>query len=310
MQAIRADAAEAAVTRSYLFVPGDSERKLRKAADSGADALIIDLEDSVETAARPHARQLAAEYLGSRGDAQVWVRINPLDSPESRSDLQAVMPAAPCGIVVPKARGARELVELASVLADHEQRHGRTQGTTMLMPIATERPAALFHLHEYADATPRLAALTWGAEDLSAALGAAAVRDEAGHWLAPYALARSLCLFAAAAAGVPAVDTVFTDFRNEHGLRAAAAAARRDGFSGMLAIHPAQVALINEAFMPSADEIERAQRIVDLFAANPGAGTLGMDGEMLDRPHWLKARKVLENAGRAQPGRSNRDGRT
>lgn len=295
------------MTRSYLFVPGDSEKKLQKAADCGADALIVDLEDSVEAAARLHARQLAADYLGSRGDAQVWIRINPLDSPDAHADLQAVMSAAPFGIVVPKARRAAELVELAATLDRLERQHGQAPGSALLMPIATERPIALFHLHEYADATPRLAALTWGAEDLSAALGAVAVRDDAGHWLAPYALARSLCLFAAAAAAVPAVDTVFTDFRDEEGLAACAAAARRDGFSGMLAIHPAQVAVINEAFAPSAAEIERAQRIVDLFAANPGAGTLGMDGEMLDRPHWLRARKVLEIAGHAKPGRTNRD---
>lgn len=294
------------MTRSYLFVPGDSERKLAKAADSGADALIVDLEDSVEAAARPRARQLVAGFLGSRGDAPVWVRINPLDSRDARSDLQAVMPAAPHGIVLPKAQGRADLVELAAMLDELEQRHGRTPGSTRLLPIATERPIALFHLHEYVDATPRLAALTWGAEDLSAAVGAAAVRDDAGHWLPPYALARSLCLFAAAAAGVQAVDTVFTDFRDTEGLAVTAAAARRDGFSGMLAIHPAQVAAINEAFTPSAAEIERAQRIVDLFAANPGAGTLGMDGEMLDRPHWLRARQVLEIAGRVEPAPANR----
>lgn len=302
MQTHRADAPEAAVTRSYLFVPGDSERKLQKAADCGADALIIDLEDSVEAAARPRARRLAAEYLGSRGDAQLWVRINPLDSPDATSDLRAVMPAAPFGIVVPKARRAAEIVELASLLDGLEQQHGHARGSTMLLPIATERPIAIFHLHEYAGSTPRLAALTWGAEDLSAALGAAAVRDDTGHWLPPYALARSLCLFAAAAADVPAVDTVFTDFRDEKGLAASAGAARRDGFSGMLAVHPAQVAVINEAFTPSTAEIERARRIIDLFAANPGAGTVGMDGEMLDRPHWLRARRVLEIAGRPKAG--------
>ena len=290
------------MTRSYLFVPGDSERKLQKAADCGADALIVDLEDSVEAAAKPRARQLAADYLGSRGDAQVWVRINPADSAEAQADLRAVMPSAPQGIVVPKAGRAGDLIELAAMLDALEQQHGHAPGSTMLLPIATERPAALFYLHEYANCTPRLAALTWGAEDLSAALGAAAVRDDTGHWLPPYALARSLCLFAAAAAGVPAVDTVFTDFGDLKGLAASACAARRDGFSGMLAIHPAQVAVINEAFAPSVAEIERAQRIVDLFAANPGAGALGMDGEMLDRPHWLRARKVLEIAGRAQPG--------
>jgi citrate lyase subunit beta/citryl-CoA lyase len=305
MQAFGADAPEAAVTRSYLFVPADSERKLQKAADCAADALIIDLEDSVEAESRPRARRLAADYLGSRGVGQVWIRINPPGSADAPLDLQAIMPAAPYGIVVPKARRAADIVELASTLAGLEQQHGQAPGSTRLLPIATERPVALFHLHEYAESTPRLAALTWGAEDLSAALGATAVRDDLGRWLAPYALARSLCLFAAAAASVPAVDTVFTDFRDDEGLAAAAAAAHRDGFSGMLAIHPAQVAVINEAFAPSVAEIERAQRIVDLFAANPGSGTLGMDGEMLDRPHWLRARQVLEMAGRLKAGRTN-----
>lgn len=306
MQALGAHAPEAAVTRSYLFVPGDSERKLEKAADGDADALIVDLEDSVEPARRPHARQLAADYLAARAgrtarDRPVWVRINPLDSPDAPADLQAVMPAGPHGIVVPKPERAADLVELASTLDRLEREHGHPPGSTRLLPIVTERPAALFHLHEYADSTARLAGLTWGAEDLGAAVGAAAVRDANGDWLPPYALARSLCLFAAAAAGVPAVDTVFTDFRDGKGLERHAAAARRDGFSGMLAIHPAQVAVINAAFEPSAAEIERAQRIVDLFAANPGAGTLGLDGEMLDRPHWLRAKKVLEIAGRARP---------
>ena len=307
MQALRTDAPEAAVTRSYLFVPGDSERKLAKAADSEADALIIDLEDSVEASRRPQARQLAADYLAARADGAardraIWVRINPLDSPDAQADLQAVMPAGPHGVVVPKPRRAAEVVELAATLDRVEREQGHAAGSTLLLPIVTERPAALFHLHEYANSTARLAGLTWGAEDLGAAVGAAAVRDRDGDWLPPYALARSLCLFAAAAAGVSAVDTVFTDFRDDKGLERYAAAARRDGFSGMLAIHPAQVAVINAAFEPSAEEVERAQRIVDLFAANPGAGTVGMDGEMLDRPHWLRAKKVLEIAGRFPSG--------
>ena len=304
MQALGAHAPEAAVTRSYLFVPGDSEKKLLKAEEVEADALIVDLEDSVKPSARPKARKLAAEYVAARGERTVWVRINPLDSADAQPDLQAVMPAGPHGIVLPKPRTAKEVVVLASILQRMEREHGRPPGSTLVLPIVTERPVALFHLDEYVDCSERLAGLTWGAEDLGAAVGATATRDEAGQWLAPYALARSLCLFAAAAAGVPAVDTVFTDFRNEQGLARYAAAARRDGFSGMLAIHPAQVAAINEAFEPSAEEIARARRIVELFDADPAAGTVGMDGEMLDRPHWLRAKKTLEVAGRAKPGRT------
>lgn len=285
--------------RSFLFVPGDSEKKLHKAADSGADALIVDLEDSVDADARPRARALAGEFLSNRGDLQAWVRINPLDTTDAHVDLQAVLPARPSGIVVPKAGRAAEIARFGETLERVEQQHGIESGATAILPIVTERPAAIFHLHEYAESTPRLAGLTWGAEDLSAAVGAAATRDDAGNWLPPYQLARSLCLFAAAAANVPAVDTVYTDFRDHDGLARYAASARRDGFSGMLAIHPAQVAVINEAFAPTASEVERAQRIVALFAAHPGAGTLGMDGEMLDRPHWLRARRILEIAGLA-----------
>ena len=164
--------------------------------------------------------------------------------------------------------------------------------------MATERPGALFGMDEYADSTARLGGLTWGAEDLSAAVGASATRDESGNWLPPYQLARSLCLFAAAAAGVPAIDTVYTNFRDADGLAAYAAAARRDGFEGMLAIHPGQVQIINDAFVPTSDETEWARRIVELFAANPEAGTLGMDGEMIDRPHWSQAKRILETADR------------
>ncbi len=208
------------------------------------------------------------------------------------------MPAGPAGIVLPKPQSARDTFQLAKLLDVFEQESDLAQGQTLIMPIATERPAALFHLHEYANATPRLAGLTWGAEDLSAAVGATSCRDEKGNWLPPYELARSLCLFAAAAANVAAIDTVFTDFRDTEGLARYASNARRDGFSGMLAIHPAQVEPINEAFMPSNEEIDRATRIVELFAANPKAGTVGMDGEMIDRPHWVQAKRILEIADR------------
>jgi len=286
------------VSRSFLFVPADSERKLEKAGTCGADALIIDLEDSVAAAARPKARKLAAEFLKKEYDANIWVRINPLDSADALEDLKAVMPAAPGGIVLPKPRGAGDTNQLAKLLDVLEQESDLDPGATGILPVATERPAALFSMGEYAESTARLAGLTWGAEDLSTAVGASTNRDESGNWLPPYQLARSLCLFAADAAGVPAIDTVYTDFKDADGLAEFAAAARRDGFEGMLAIHPEQVAIINQAFVPTSAETERAQRIVELFAANPDVGTLGMDGEMIDRPHWLQAKRILETASR------------
>ena len=204
MQTLRVDDAKAPVSRSFLFVPADSERKLEKAGTTNADALILDLEDSVAAAARPAARKLAAEFLTSHRDAEadVWVRINPLDSADALEDLKAVMPSAPVGIVLPKPRGAVESNQLAKLLEVLEHENGHAEGCTSILPVATERPAALFSMDDYVDATPRLAGLTWGAEDLSAAVGASTNRDEDGNWLAPYQLARSLCLFAAAAAGV------------------------------------------------------------------------------------------------------------
>lgn len=286
------------MSRSFLFVPADSERKLEKAGASSADALILDLEDSVAAAARTAARKLAAEFLANDHDADVWVRINPLDSADALEDLKAVMPAAPVGIVLPKPRGAVDSNQLAKLLDVLEHENGLEAGCTSILPVSTERPAALFSMNDYVDATPRLAGLTWGAEDLSAAVGASTNRDEVGNWLAPYQLARSLCLFAAAAAGLAAIDTVYTDYKDADGLATFAAAARRDGFEGMLAIHLDQVGIINDAFVPTNDETERAQRIIELFAANPGAGALGMDGEMIDRPHWLQAKRILENANR------------
>ena len=286
------------MSRSFLFVPADNERKLEKAASSKADALIFDLEDSVAASARPQARKLAAEFIDKDYDAEIWVRINPLDTEDAKQDLHAIMPAAPRGIVLPKPRSADDANQLAKLLDGLEQECDLELGRTAILPIATERPAALFRMGDYADVTPRLGGLTWGAEDLSAAVGASTSRGADGNWLPPYQLARSLCLFAATAAGVPAIDTVYTDYNDMDGLAKFAAAARRDGFEGMLAIHPDQVEIINKAFVPTSDETERAQRIVELFAANPDAGTLGMDGEMIDRPHWLQAKRILETASR------------
>lgn len=284
--------------RSFLFVPADSERKLSKSLDSGADALILDLEDSVAAANRPVARRLAVEFLQREASARAWVRINPLASADADKDLHAVMPGAPAGIVLPKPAGPRDSRRLADRLTDLESEFGLEPGSTGILPIATEQPAAMFSLADYAGVTNRLRGLTWGAEDLSAAVGASATRDSNGDWLPPYQLARSLCLFAAASAGVDAIDTVFTDYQDAEGLAQYASAARRDGFRGMLAIHPAQVAVINEAFCPTDAEIERAERIVALFASQPEAGVLGLDGEMLDKPHYTQARNLIALARR------------
>ncbi len=286
------------MSRSFLFVPADSKRKLEKAADSNADALIIDLEDSVASSERTGARKIASSFVSNHRDRNVWVRINPLDTEDALADLRELMPAGPAGIVLPKPQSAKDAIQLAKLLDVFEQESELPQGQTQIMPIATEQPAALFHLHEYINATPRLAGITWGAEDLSAALGASDNRDADGNWLPPYELARTLCLVAASAAGVVAIDTVFTDYKDVDGLARYASNARRDGFSGMLAIHPDQVDPINDAFVPSSKEIDRAKRIVELFAESPEAGVLAMDGEMIDKPHWVKAKKILDIAER------------
>ena len=284
------------MTRSFLFVPADSERKLQKAAAAGADALIVDLEDSVAANARPDARILAREFLA--GKENVWVRINPVDTDDAVADLEAVMPSVPAGIVLPKPHSAAAAIELDKRIATLESLHGIEAGRTKILPLCTEHPEALFTLNSYRGSTPRLAGLSWGAEDLSAALGATANRDADGEWLPVYEMARSLCLLAASAAEVAAFDTVFTDFKDSDGLRRYAATARRDGFSGMLAIHPAQVEIINLAFVPTGEELERAARIVELFDSNPGAGTLGLDGKMIDRPHFVQAKRLLDTAGK------------
>lgn len=277
--------------RSFLFVPGDSARKIEKAAASDADALILDLEDSVAPSSRAQARATVSAALA--GLDKAWVRINALDTEDADLDLEAVLPGAPAGIVLPKPESAADAVELAARLDELERELGIATGSTRILPVCTERPEALFSLGGYVGATDRLAGLTWGAEDLAAAVGASANRDADGGWTEPYRLARSLCLFAAAAAGVAAIDTVYTDFGDADGLERYAADARRDGFSGMLAIHPAQIDVINAAFEPSPAEVERAERIVALFADNPDAGTLGLDGTMIDRPHLKQAERIV-----------------
>lgn len=296
MQAFGTHDEKTRVSRSFLFVPADSERKLEKASGVGADALILDLEDAVAASARPAARELAAAYL--QGNDNAWVRINPIDSDDSIADIDAVMVSAPVGIVLPKPRSAADVITLAGNLDRLEKQHGIEPGSTRIMSLCTEHPEALFTLGSYIGATSRLYGLSWGAEDLAAAVGAVTNRDDEGNWLPQFQLARAMCLFAAAAAEVAAVDTVYTDFRDLEGLLRYARHARRDGFSGMLAIHPDQVEIINSAFEPTAEELERAERIIRLFDESPGAGTVGLDGKMIDRPHLVQARRLLQTKGK------------
>jgi citrate lyase subunit beta / citryl-CoA lyase len=291
--------------RSFLFVPGDSERKLGGADASGADALVLDLEDSVASAGKPRARELVAAFLKDRPRAerksQLWVRINPLDTALALTDLAAVAGAAPDGVVLPKADGPADVARLSHYLDALETQAGLGLGSIRVLPVATETAAAPFNLREYAAAgLDRLWGLTWGAEDLSAALGASGNRDPAGEWAFTYRMARSLTLLAARAAGVQPIDTVYVDFRDEAGLRSSSRASRAEGFTGRLAIHPAQVPAINESYLPSLEELEHARRVVAAFDAEPGAGTVGLDGKMIDIPHLKQARALLEDAARTR----------
>jgi citrate lyase subunit beta/citryl-CoA lyase len=286
----------ALLLRSMLFVPGDSERKLHKAQSVPADALIVDLEDSVDVARKAAARDMAAEFLEQRAAIRartLWIRINAVGDPHFAADAAAAARAGADGIVLPKPRSVDDVRVLAERLDALEADAGRAAGSLKILPIATETPASVLALGEYARCGPRLAALTWGAEDLSAALGATTAVDDDGRWLPPYELARSLCLLAAAAAGVPAIDTVHTAVTDFEGLRRSALAARRDGFSGKLAIHPDQVEVLNEAFKPTPTAIAAAQAVVTAFAAADGQGVVAYEGKMLDRPHLVRARRVL-----------------
>lgn len=291
--------------RSLLFVPGDSEKKLSKAEGFSADALILDLEDSVAPENKVLARGLAGEFLAAHAGKrkqQIWIRINSIDQAEAGPDLGAVMPGRPDGIIQPKTRSPDDVILLGQRIGTYEMEYEIPIHSTQIIPVATETPQALFSMGDYVRCDKRLAGLTWGAEDLSAAVGALNNKGSDGNWTQPYQLARSLCLFAAHAAGVEAIDTLYANFRDSDGLRASCAEARRDGFSGKLAIHPAQVDVINEAFTPKADEIAHAQRIVELFEANPGVGTLALDGVMLDIPHLKQARRILAMAETAGQG--------
>jgi citrate lyase subunit beta/citryl-CoA lyase len=273
--------------RSWLFVPADSERKVAKALDSEADAIIFDLEDSVAPAQKAAARDILKNLTGRSGGPEWWVRINPLGSEYHKDDLELIGIADVRGIVLPKAESGADITQLAH----------RT-GNIPIHAIVTETAASLFGLLSYRDPKSPLAAMSWGAEDLSAALGASSKYDAGGELAFTYKLARSLCLAGAVAAGVQPVDGVFQDFRDEEGLRAEAEAARRDGFTGKLAIHPAQVPVINAAFTPSREDVSHAEEIVAAFEAHPHAGVLSVGGKMVDRPHLTQARRVLERAVR------------
>lgn len=290
--------------RSLLFVPGDSDRKLAKSADSHADIVILDLEDSVAPEQKAAARLRVGEFLtahAGRSAPRFWVRINPLDTPEAAADLEAVLGSGPDGIVQPKTHSADDVVGLARRLDELEAQHGLASGRTRILPIATETPESVFALGGFRRCGARLYGLTWGAEDLSAAIGATDTRQPDGAWTPPFQLVRSLCLFGAGAAGVAAIDTLHADYRDSAGLRASCGEARRDGFSGKLAIHPDQVPVINECFMPSPVEVSEAQRIVALFAASPGVAALSLDGRMVDIPHLRRAEKTLARSARSKP---------
>jgi citrate lyase subunit beta/citryl-CoA lyase len=271
--------------RSWLFVPADSEKKIAKALQSEADAVIFDLEDSVAPSQKAAARDILKTLPKQSNGPQWWVRVNPLGSEFHKDDLTLIGSAYVHGIVLPKAESGADVVQLAH----------RT-GNIPIHAIVTETAASLFGLLSYRAPSTPLAAMSWGAEDLSAALGASSKYDESGELSFTYKLARSLCLAGAMAAGVQPVDGVFADFRDEKGLRKESEAARREGFTGKLAIHPAQVAVINAAFTPSADDIAHAEAIVAAFEAHPDAGVLSVDGKMVDRPHLVQAKRTLERA--------------
>jgi citrate lyase subunit beta / citryl-CoA lyase len=282
--------------RSLLFVPGDSDKKLAKSASCAADIVVLDLEDSVAAAQKASARERVREYLEAhraRRISQLWVRINPLETPEALADLAAVVGGVPDGILQPKTRSSEDVIQLGHYLDAFEQQNGVESGRIRILPVATETPKALFSLGDFIRCGRRLYGLTWGAEDLSAAIGASDNKEANGAWTQPYQLARSLCLFAAHAAGVEAIDTLFVDFRDAAGLRVTCVEARRDGFTGKIAIHPDQVPIINECFTPSAAEIEHAKRVIALFAQNPGVAALSLEGKMIDIPHLKQAEKTL-----------------
>ena len=294
--------------RSWLFVPGDSDHKHERALTTAADAVIFDLEDSVAAARLPYARERVGQLLRARprvAGPQLWVRVNGPASGLLHADLAEICAAGalPDGVVLPKVSAADEITDVAQYLATLETGFGRAAGSTRLLVIATETAAGVLALPHYplqlrgSPEAARLAGLTWGAEDLGTAVGALGRREASGALTFTFQLARTSCLLAAAALGVQAIDGVHSDFRDSAGLQQELESARRDGFSGKLAIHPGQIAAINAAFTPSEAECEQARRVVAAFAAAPGAGVVSLDGRMIDRPHLLQAQRLLQAAG-------------
>lgn len=287
--------------RSLLFTPGDSDRKLEKGLTSGADVILIDLEDAVSAGEKVRAREKVAWFL--RQDATraapmpTYVRINDLKTEWAQGDLEAIVPAKPHGIMLPKARSHDDVEELSNRLTAIESASGIEAGSLAILIIAPEIADALINIASFGTCNPRVTGIAWGSEDLATSLGARSSRDGSGQYRTPMELARTMCLCAGATAGIHAIDTVYPDFCDLDGLRRDAERAAADGFSGKLAIHPDQVAVINEAFTPNAEEIAHAKRIVAAFAAEPGAGVVSLDGAMVDRPHLSLAERVLRRAG-------------
>jgi citrate lyase subunit beta / citryl-CoA lyase len=281
--------------RSLLFAPGDSEKKMLKASNVGADCVILDLEDSVVESRKPVAREMVTEFLKQGRNPQVsyFVRINPLDSGKFLQDLAAVVPAAPDGIVFPKSNGVKEAISISNYIEILEAEHALPTDSVKLLPLVSETPTAIFTMGEYANGPSRMMGLTWGAEDLGAAVGASANLQSNKEWTSPYQMTRSLCLFAAHAAEVQAIDTVMADFKDLERLKVVCNEGRRDGFTGKICIHPAQVEVINEAYSPSSEELEHARAVIKAFTDNPEAGTLQIEGKMIDKPHLVLAERVI-----------------
>ncbi len=285
--------------RSWLFAPGDSEKKMTKAMEGTADIVLIDLEDAVATENKQLARTMVHDFIKANPAQRdrLWVRINPFDGPYTLGDLAAIMPAQPGGIMLPKVYGRADVEKLDHCLSALEVANGIEEGSTPVIVLITETAEAMFHTGSYKGA-PRVVALTWGAEDLADSIGASSNRNPDGSYSFTYELARSLTVLGAAAAGVTAIETISADFKDLEALRIRATSVRRDGFRGMLAIHPAQVDVINAAFTPTDEEIAEAQEVVDIFAANPGVGAIGYKGGMLDRPYLARAERLLRQAGK------------
>lgn len=291
--------------RSLLFVPADSQRKLEKGLGSGADILIVDLEDSVSAANKTAAREMAAAFIAAHRDARspaLYVRVNDLSAGLTDDDLAAVVPARPRGIMLPKSNGIDDVRRLAVRLRVCEARAGIAEGSTRIIPLVTETAAGVLNAATYALGEPRMEGLTWGAEDLSAAIGAQATRDSDGRLTDVFRLARATTILAASSAHVPAIDTVFPDFRDLEAFRRSCEEAARDGFSACMAIHPAQVPVINDVFTPAPEAIAEAENIVAAFAAEGNPGVVAIGGRMYDRPHLRRAENLLRRAGQAAGG--------